>query len=249
MSFLKRFFRSSVNYIKKKQGRYCTAVIVAAGSASRMQGTDKIMTHLDGEPVICHTLRTFQQCDCIKSIVVVTREELLETIADLCKAKEFGKVSAVVCGGESRVHSVMNGLLAAPKKTNFVAIHDGARPLVTETVIAATVEKAYQTGAAAPAVPVKDTVKIAKGGLVVNTPDRKSLFAVQTPQTFDYDLICAAVNNALTKKLPVTDDCSAAEAFGYRIHLTEGSEENIKITTPFDLALAAAILTQRRPES
>ncbi len=223
---------------------YCAAVIVAAGSASRMEGTDKIFTLLDRLPVICRTVEAFQKCSLIDEIVLVTRPEKLERLSRLCPA--YPKVRMVVPGGETRLGSVLAGLRAVSEQTQLVAVQDGARPLVSEKVISAAVVQAGRCGAAAPAVPVKDTIKVASGGAVVETPDRSSLFAVQTPQVFDVDLLRGALQNALEKQLPVTDDCSAVEAIGKKVFLTEGSEENIKITTPLDLELAEAILRRRR---
>lgn len=223
---------------------YCAAVIVAAGSASRMEGTDKIFTLLDRLPVICRTVEAFQKCSLIDEIVLVTRPEKLERLSRLCPA--YPKVWMVVPGGETRLGSVLAGLRAVSEQTQLVAVQDGARPLVSEKVISAAVVQAGRCGAAAPAVPVKDTIKVASGGAVVETPDRSRLFAVQTPQVFDVDLLRGALQNAQEKQLPVTDDCSAVEAIGKIVFLTEGSEENIKITTPLDLELAEAILRRRR---
>ena len=245
MPVLKKLFKATGKYIIRKRKRVCTAVIVAAGNASRMRGTDKIMAPLNGEPVICHTVRAFQECSFVQHIVIVTRDDLLDAISKICVQQGFTKVSKVISGGSDRTESVLNGLSCVPEKTTLVAVHDGARPLVTQKVIDAAVSKAIQTGAAAPAVPVKDTVKIASGSIVLDTPDRSSLFAVQTPQVFDYDLLRGALNYARDNDISVTDDCSAVEHIGMRIHLVEGGEDNIKITTPLDLDIAAMILSKR----
>jgi len=167
--------------------RYCGAVIVAAGSASRMGGIDKVMAPLSGEPMIVHTVRAFQNCDAMKEIVIVTRQDLLVPVMDLCR--DFDKVTAVILGGGSRQESVCNGLYALSEKVQLVAVQDGARPLITWQVIDRTVRAANSYGAAAPAVPVKDTIKVVKGGLISETPDRSTLRAVQTPQVFDLDLL------------------------------------------------------------
>lgn len=234
--------------IRKISGRTasCAAVIVAAGSATRMKGTDKIMAQLQGEPVLLHTLRPFEACEEIRQIVIVTREELLEPISKLCVQNRLKKVSKVVLGGAARTDSVQCGLDWVDKKCDYVAIHDGARPLVTEKIIHDAIRKAVKFGAAAPAVPLKDTVKVAHGGFVESTPDRSSLYAVQTPQVFERNIYRAALEKAISTKQTVTDDCSAAEAFGVRVCLTQGSDENIKITTPTDLVLAEALLSGRR---
>lgn len=223
----------------------CTAVIVAAGSATRMNGVDKMMAELCGEPVLLRTLRTFHRCRAIDEIVVVTREDLLLPVNELCRAHGLDKVRSVIVGGEERSDSVMAGLDCAAGRSALVAIHDGARPLVSEEIIERTIAKAAQTGAAAPAVPMKDTVKVARKGVIMATPDRSSLVAVQTPQVFDVDLVRAALYKAEQEGIRLTDDCSAVERLGMKIHLTEGSDENIKITTPIDMILAKSILDRR----
>ena len=222
---------------------YCAAVIVDAGSAERMEGTDKIFTVLDRLPVICRTMDAFQRCALIDEIVLVARADTMERMSRLCPA--YPKARIVVPGGASRLESVMAGVRAVSEGTELIAVHDGARPLVPVEVITRTAAKAAKFGAAAPAIAVKDTIKISSDGTVQFTPDRKTLFAVQTPQIFDADLLRGALQNALEKQLPVTDDCSAVEAIGMTVQLTEGSEENIKLTTPLDLALAEAILRRR----
>lgn len=224
--------------------KYCGAVIVAAGTASRMGGIDKVMAELDGEPMIARTVRTFQNCDTISEIVVVTRPDLIVPIMSLCAG--FDKVKAVVAGGASRQESVKLGLNALSNRVQLVAVQDGARPLVSDAVIDRTVRAAHSYGAAAPAVPVKDTIKVAQGGLVVSTPDRSQLRAVQTPQVFDFDLLRGALKKAEAENLTVTDDCSAVEQMGMSVKLVEGDERNIKITTPLDLKMAALLLEENK---
>lgn len=224
--------------------KYCGAVIVAAGTASRMGGIDKVMAELDGEPMIARTVRTFQNCDAISEIVVVTRPDLIVPIMSLCAG--FDKVKAVVAGGASRQESVKLGLNALSNRVQLVAVQDGARPLVSDEVIDRTVRAAHSYGAAAPAVPVKDTIKVAQGGLVASTPDRSQLRAVQTPQVFDFDLLRGALKKAEAENLTVTDDCSAVEQMGMSVKLVEGDERNIKITTPLDLKMAALLLEENK---
>lgn len=238
---------SLTKLMRKISGRNakCAAIIVAAGSATRMKGKDKIMSELCGEPVLVHALRAFEACDEIQQIIIVTREDLLEPVSKLCIQKRLQKVSKVVLGGATRADSVQCGLDWVNKKCDYVAIHDGARPLVTEKIIHDAIRKAAKFGAAAPAVHVKDTIKVAHGGFVESTPERSGLYAVQTPQVFERHIYQAALEKAISEKLTVTDDCTAAEAFGVRVCLTEGSEENIKITTPTDLIIAQAILSGR----
>ena len=220
----------------------CGAVIVAAGSASRMGGIDKVMAPLDGEPMIVRTVRAFQNCDAITSIVIVTREDLIRPISELCR--EMDKVTAVVAGGSSRQESVHLGLNALPKGTKLAAVHDGARPLISWQVIDRVVRAANTYGAAAPAIPVKDTIKVVSGGLVQETPDRARLQAVQTPQVFDFDLLRGALKKAEADGASVTDDCSAVERTGMKIKIVEGDERNLKVTTPMDLKIAELLLEE-----
>lgn len=221
----------------------CGAVIVAAGSASRMGGIDKVMADLGGEPMILRTVRTFQQTDAISEIVVVTRPDLIVPVSHLCSG--FSKVQAVVAGGSSRQESVHLGLNTLSKACRLAAVHDGARPLVTWEVIDRVVRAAHAYGAAAPAIPVKDTIKVVSGGVVASTPDRSTLKAIQTPQVFDYDLLRGALGKALLENAPITDDCSAVERMGGRVKIVEGDEENLKVTTPIDLKIAEMILEGR----
>lgn len=222
----------------------CGAVIVAAGSAQRMSGIDKMLTPLWGQPVLLRTVRAISQSERIDKIYIVTREDLVQQVKDLCSEEK--KVVQVLQGGASRAESVLRGLSATEEE--LVAIHDGARPLVSVSVIEEAILAAEEMGAAAPAIPVHDTIKVAQDGIIVQTPDRSTLFAVQTPQVFDRALIAEALQNAIAKDLTLTDDCSAAELAGYTVRLTAGSEENLKITVPTDLILAEAILTRREQQ-
>ena len=222
--------------------KYCGAVIVAAGTASRMGGIDKVMAPLGGEPMILRTVRTFQQCDAIREIVVVTRQDLIVPSMDLCAG--FSKVKAVVVGGDNRPDSVWAGLNALSPKVKLAAIQDGARPLITWQVIDRTVRAAHSYGAAAPAIPVKDTIKLVEGGVVTGTPERSKLRAVQTPQVFDFDLLRAALKKAKQEGVPITDDCSAVENIGMSVKIVEGDERNIKVTTPMDLKIAEMLLEE-----
>lgn len=222
--------------------RYTGAVIVAAGSAARMGGIDKVMAPLQGEPMIVKTVRAFQECDAIREIVVVTREDLLVRVMGLCHG--FDKLTMVVVGGESRQESVENGLRALSDKVELVAVHDGARPLISWQVIDRTVRAANTYYAAAPAIPVKDTIKVVIGGVVKQTPVRRQLQAVQTPQVFDIDLLKGALKQAKEDGVELTDDCSAVERLGMSVKIVEGDERNLKITTPLDLKIAELFLEE-----
>ena len=223
--------------------KYCGAVIVAAGNASRMGGIDKVMAPLHGEPMIVRTVRTFQNCDAVKEIVIVTREDLIPKITSLCG--KYDKVRAVVVGGKDRPESVKNGLGMLSSKVKLAAVQDGARPLIPEAVIDRTIRAAHTYGAAAPAIPVKDTIKVVEGGIVTATPDRSTLKAIQTPQVFDIDLLKGALKKAFANGAAITDDASAVELLGYKVKVVEGDERNIKITTPMDLKIAELLLEDR----
>ena len=222
--------------------RRCGAVIVAAGSASRMGGIDKVMAPLKGEPMIVRTVRTFQNCDAIAEIVIVTRPDLIQPIMDLCHG--FDKVRIVIAGGNSRQESVERGLRALSESVELAAVHDGARPLISCQVIDRTVRAAHSYGAAAPAIPVKDTIKVVSGGIITATPDRSRLQAVQTPQIFDLELLRGALAKAKEEGAELTDDCSAVERIGMSVRIVEGDERNIKVTTPLDLKIAELFLEE-----
>ena len=224
--------------------QYCGAVIVAAGSASRMGGIDKVMAPLGGEPMILRTVRAFEDCEAVKEIVIVTREDLMGPIAELCSG--FTKIRSVVQGGSSRQESVKLGLLALSKEVRLAAVHDGARPLVSGELIDRVIRAAHSYGAAAPAIPVKDTIKVFEGGFIAVTPDRSTLRAVQTPQVIDRDLLLGALEKAEQEGIALTDDCSAVEHIGMRVRLVEGEERNLKVTTPLDLKIAELLLEEKK---
>ena len=232
-----KFTRPARKMLKLKK---CGAVIVAAGSASRMGGIDKVMAPLGGEPMIARTVRAFQECDAVAEIVIVTREDLILPISGL--TKDCSKVIAVVAGGKSRQESVGKGLNALSKEVKLAAIHDGARPLITWQLIDCCIRAANTYGAAAPAIPVKDTIKTVEGSIVVNTPDRSKLRAVQTPQVFDIDLLKGALLKAYQDGAEVTDDCSAVERLGMKVKIVDGDERNLKVTTRMDLKIAEMLL-------
>ena len=221
-----------------------TAVIVAAGSSTRL-GQDKLMMELGGVPVLARTLRAFESCAMVDEIVVVTREDRLMEFAALRERYGITKLSQVVIGGSTSAGSSLAGLMAANKKATIIAIHDGARPLVTPELIERVLRKAEERQAAAPALPLKDTVKERSGDMLVRTPERERLAAVQTPQAFRAELIRAALTEAMEKKLAITDDCSAVEAIGLPVASVDGDEENLKITTAMDVIIAGEIIRRR----
>ena len=230
---------------KKEETPNCSAVIVAAGSSQRM-GSDKLLHNLGIMPVLARTLLVFQDCELVDEIVVVTRMEKLEEVAELCKKYCIEKASKVICGGATRMESALAGVSEVKKKAKLIAIHDGARPLVSVELIENTVRAAAKYKAAVPAIKSVDTLKLAEDGeTVTGSLDRELVLRVQTPQVFDADLIKGALTFAAEKKLPLTDDCSAVELMGVKARIVPGEEDNIKLTTPRDMLFAAAILKDR----
>ncbi len=230
----------------KKDEAVCSAVVAAAGSSARMKGTNKLLADIDGMPVLVHTLTALNRCRKISEIIVVTREADLSTVAAMCSTYNISKLTKIVIGGKTRLESVYNGVMQVSPKAKLIAVHDGARPFVTEEIVSETVEAAMKFNAAAPAVPVTSTIKLAEKGFVKRTIDRECLYEIQTPQIFTAELLKGALQNAVDKALYITDDCMAVEAIGGRVKLTEGSRENIKLTTAVDLEYAEAILSARR---
>lgn len=232
---------------KQKQPQvFCSVIVVAAGRATRMEGVDKVLCPLGGTPLLLHALAPLQASELVDEIVIVTREDLMVTVGALCSQQGFSKVRRLVKGGEERMDSVQAGLQETDPAATLIAIHDGARPFLTQEVLEETIQAAAQRGAAAPAIPVKDTIKRVQDGVVVETLERESLMAVQTPQIFDADLIKGALAKAQQDQVALTDDCGAVERLGFPVYLTKGQEENIKITTPADLLRGELILAERR---
>lgn len=232
--------------ITEKENKLISAVIVSAGNSTRMGGINKQFLELEGVPVIAHSISAFQKSEYVDEIVIVTRESDIKEIQNLVKKYNFPKVIAIVCGGETRQLSVYNGVINTSKNTHIVAIHDGARPLVTVEVIEETIKAAAEFGAAATGVKVKDTVKfVDDNNNIINTPDRAYMRFIQTPQVFDKELYLDAMNTVENSK-DFTDDCKLLEAYGKTVKFVDGDYENIKITTPEDIELAESYLKRRR---
>lgn len=238
------FFRK-VQKIQDMTRPRCAVIVAAAGHSVRM-GQDKLFMELGGVPVLQRTLAALDQAELVQEIVVATSAENLLPVADLCSRSALRTSVKVVEGGATRTESVLCAAVECDAKTELIAVHDGARPLITPEQVDDMIRWGHKTLAAAPAVPVTDTVKIAdEKGRVLSTPDRKTLFAVQTPQVFQADMLKAALQSALAAGIQVTDDCSAVERMGKEVYLVPGDPCNIKITTPVDIAVAEAILRQR----
>ncbi len=222
------------------------AIIVAGGSSSRMQGIDKQFCPISGKPVLLRTLEAFNACDFIDRIVVVGKDDSLLKIQNLVADNKLEKVSDIVAGGGNRAESVRRGVEALGEDAGLLLIHDGARPLITAEIIESVKNTAELYGAAAPGVPLKDTIKkIDLSGKIIETPMRDTLVSIQTPQGFRSEIYKKALRNAGTLTDKITDDCMLVEAIGESVYIVDGSYENIKITNPIDVILAETILKER----
>ncbi len=223
----------------------CSAVIVAAGSSSRM-GFDKLTAPLGSACVLLRTLRVFEASEHVNEIVIVTRMDRVAEIADLCAQNGITKVSKVVAGGKTRMESSLIGVSSVKSSAALIAIHDAARPLLSSELIKRCVNAAGEHMAAVPVVPSTDTLKAVGGdNRVIGTVDRETTYRVQTPQVFDAVLIKGALTKAAEKGLTLSDDSAAMEMMGFECVAVAGEEDNIKITTPRDLMIAEAILRNR----
>lgn len=223
----------------------CSAVIVAAGSSVRM-GSDKLAAQLGSASVLMRTLRVFESSEYVNEIVIVTRMDKVSEIADLCAHEGLSKISKVVAGGKTRMESSLIGVSAVKSSAKLIAIHDAARPLVSETLIKRVVCAAAEHMAAVPVIPSTDTLKVVDAdNRVVGTVDRETTYRVQTPQVFDAILIKGALTKAAEKGLALSDDSAAMDMTGFKSFTVAGEEDNIKITTPRDLMIAEAILKSR----
>lgn len=219
-----------------------TAIIAAGGKGTRM-GADinKVYLNLDGMEIIARTVLAFEKNPNIDEIIVVTGEEDIQRFKEIQKRYGFDKISAVTVGGSTRAESVYNGLVKS--KGDIILIHDGARALITQEEINNVIADCKKYKAAALGVKCKDTLKAAKDGFIAATLDRERTYQIQTPQAFMREIIFSAHQNACDKL--ATDDCGMVEAMGVNIKITEGSYDNIKLTTPSDMAIGSEILKRR----
>jgi 2-C-methyl-D-erythritol 4-phosphate cytidylyltransferase len=225
-----------------------TVIIAAAGQGKRMaRGTNKVFISLNNRPLITHTLDVFEACPDIDDIIVVVGKEDIQQMRSIIDTYRYRKIKDVVQGGTERQHSIANALKKIPADAQLVLIHDGARPLITEEVIHRVLLASQKTGAAIVAVPVKDTIKTVNiEGFVVETLDRTTLWAVQTPQAFNRDIIEQAYRLAEEEGFIATDDAGLVERTGIKIGLIMGDYNNLKVTTPEDLIVAEAIIRGRK---
>ena len=215
-------------------------VVVAAGRSTRMGGTDKTFAEIHGIPLVVHTLRRLAQSPAVSRIALVVAEDAVARAEGMIARYAIDKVTAVCAGGERRQDSVYAGLVALGD-SRWVAVHDGARPCIAEDVLDRALQAAQRWSAAVAAVPVKDTIKVVdEDHVVTDTPERSTLWAAQTPQVFDYGLLMRAHRSASAE---YTDDASMVEAMGQSVRIFLGSYENLKVTTPEDLAFVSQLLT------
>lgn len=222
-------------------------VIPAAGQGKRMgAGVNKQFLELSGIPLIVHTVRFFEKDEACRRIVLVANPDECQTMERIVEQYDLSKVIAVIKGGKERQNSVYNGLTYFNDHEQIVLVHDGARPFLTNDMVARLVSKASEMGAAVTAVRVKDTIKRVQDGKVIDTLKREELWSIQTPQAFKLHILKLAYMKAEEAGLIGTDDASLVEWLGYDVHLIEGDYKNIKLTTPDDLLVAEAIMQERK---
>jgi 2-C-methyl-D-erythritol 4-phosphate cytidylyltransferase len=222
------------------------ALLMAAGVGSRMAGKlPKQFMELGGKPMAAHSLDLFERCELIDEIILVVPEERLVLASrELVDRFSFKKINKITTGGETRQESVMAGLSACPKGTDYVVIHDAARPLLTMGLLHEAIEKAMRTKAAILAVPAKESVKLADGDIITSTLKRDSVWIAQTPQVFDFDQISSAHNRADAAEYEATDDSELYEKYCGKVSIVRGSYNNLKITTDADFILAGEIIRE-----
>lgn len=226
-------------------GKYISVVLPASGIGKRMKSNvNKQFILLREKPILAYTIEKFDNNEYIDEIIVVTREEEKEyCLNEIVKKYNFRKVTNIVGGGAERQDSVYKGLLAVNSSCDIVLIHDGVRPFVRDEDIINSIDGVLKYKACVIGTPVKDTIKkVNVEGDIVETPARSTLWTVQTPQSFYYDIVLKAYDEAIKNKIMGTDDSMLVEKLGYKVRIIEGSYSNIKITTPEDLKLAELLL-------
>ncbi len=222
-----------------------SVIIACGGNSSRMEGINKQLAEICGIPVVIRSMLAFEAIDEVTEIIAAAREKDIPEIERLAKEYNVTKFRLAVSGGETRQQSVFNAFMQTDKATRYIAVHDGARPLVSPEHIRKCIKDASVFGGAILGVPVKDTLKVVNGGLITDTPDRRSLYAAQTPQIFRRDVYVKGINFARDHELDFTDDCQLAEAVGVKICVSPSDHTNIKITTREDIDIAEAFLKRR----
>lgn len=220
------------------------AIIVAAGSSSRMKGTNKLLIDIGGKQVITRTLINFNTASTIDYIIVVTRKDMFNDIRSIKKKYNIDKLVYITEGGETRQESVKNGLNKCAEDTDIIAIHDGARPFTDVALIDRVINDCKEYGASMAGVKVKDTIKEAQGEFISNTLNRENIYIAQTPQVFFFDDFKIAFKNAEAQGLNFTDDCQLIESMGKKVYISQGDYKNIKITTTEDIKIAEAFMEE-----
>jgi 2-C-methyl-D-erythritol 4-phosphate cytidylyltransferase len=229
------------------KNRFVSVIVPAAGMGKRMNSEkNKVFIFLNNKPVLAHTLEKFEDCEYVDEIIlVVKKNEVDYCLEEIVMKYGFKKVKKVVKGGKERQDSVYNGLLAIDKKCDVVLVHDGARPFIEKKSIVNGIRGAIEHGACVVGVPVKDTIKVVNSdNYIIDTPKRSTLWAVQTPQCFSYDIIMEAYENARKNSIIATDDSMLVENIGYKVKMIMGSYTNIKLTTPEDMKFGEVILRE-----
>lgn len=229
-------------------GKYVSAIIAASGIGKRMGSKiSKQYILLEEKPILAYTIEKFNNNEYIDEIVIVIREEDREyCFNEIIEKYGFKKVSKIVGGGLERQDSVYNGLMAVNNKCDIVLIHDGVRPFVRNEDIDNSIKGAEKYNACVLGTPVKDTIKVVdEKKQIIDTPNRSNLWAVSTPQSFSYDLILRAYEEAKTNQILATDDSMLVERLGYKVKIIEGAYSNIKITTQEDLKFAEVLLNNQ----
>lgn len=219
-----------------------SAIIACAGSSVRMNGLNKQFAELDGIPAAVRSMLAFESVNEVTEIIVSAREQDISEFERLAEKYGVTKFKCAVKGGSTRQQSVFAAFAYTDKATRYIAVHDGARPLVKPEHIRQCIKDASVFGGAALGVTVKDTIKQVDGGLIVDTPDRSRLYIIQTPQIFRRDIYVKGINFANDHELEFTDDCQLAEAVGVKVNITVSDYTNIKLTTPEDIAVAEVLL-------
>ncbi|MBE6673740.1 MAG: 2-C-methyl-D-erythritol 4-phosphate cytidylyltransferase [Ruminococcaceae bacterium] len=246
-----KIFSKIAGSIKDIRRGKTSAIILCAGESTRFSKgkENKQMALVNGVPVILRTLKTFEETDDICEIILVVRKEDANSYKDIVCKNGLKKVKCIVIGGDTRQSSALRGFKHVDENSKFVAIHDGARCLVTPEIINKVINEADQHNAAAAATRITDTLKLAdKNGFISKTVDRSNMWSVQTPQVFEKKLYMVSAYNAKEKGIEATDDCMLAEASGFKVKLVETGKENIKITVKDDIILAEQILASRGEE-
>lgn len=229
--------------VPETENKKVSAVVLCGGSSSRMNGVDKMLTELDGIPVAIRSVMAFQESELISNIVIVTKESNVLYFQKLCDEYDINKVSDIVVGGDCRQASAANGVKCLDENTDYVLIHDGARPFVSSSCIKRVVDGTIKHLAVTCAVKSKDTLKIiSDDGQVKRTLDRNSIVSVQTPQGFSLELYKKALEHCYEELENFTDDCSMVENYGYPVYTVDGDYNNFKITTVEDLCFAEYLI-------